>query len=113
MSNVTMQRLKSCARIGAAGVVTMVSMFGMTLDPTLVEIIAYVGVTLLAGGYVAWKDNNLTRGRIAAQDMVDVIRSDFGNVRKGPEDELIGIIEDAIEEILEEDEDDDTPTEEE
>lgn len=111
MSEVTMQRLYAFGRLGVGAVVTVAGMFGMTLDPSIVEVIIAVAIVLVVGGYVGYKDNNITKGRIAAQGMVEVIKSDYKSNRRGEEDEWDDIIEDVLE-VLDIDDDDDDVKEE-
>ena len=113
MNEVTMQRLYAFGRLGVGAVVTAAGMFGMTLDPSLVEIVITVIIVLGVGGYVGYRDNNITKGRIAAQGRVEVIKSDYNSNRRGKDDEWEDILDDVFEVLDTEDDEDDEDVEEE
>ncbi len=96
MSNETMTKLISLVRLIVALVVTFVGAHGLTLDPTLVQAAIYVIAMLIVVVGVWFKDNNITNARMAAQEMVDIIKADYNNNRRGEEDS-----DDIIEGVLE------------
>jgi hypothetical protein len=96
MSNETMTKLISLVRLVLALIVTFAGAHGLALDPTLVEAAVYVICMVVVVVGVWFKDNNITSARMAAQEMVDIIKADYNNNRRGEEDS-----DDIIEGVLE------------
>lgn len=96
MSNETMTKLISLVRLVLALIVTFAGAHGLALDPTLVEAAVYVICMVVVVVGVWFKDNNITNARMAAQEMVDIIKADYNNNRRGEEDS-----DDIIEGVLE------------
>ena len=104
MSNKTLQRIKSICVITASLIVSLGSLFcGVYLDPTLIQLLVLAACVVVSTIYVGFRDNNLTKARIFAQETVDIIIADFNNNRKDP-DEFWGELlaeEDDKEEVSE------------
>lgn len=104
MSNKTLQRIKSICVMSASLIVSLGSLFcGVYLDPTLIQLLVLAVAVIVSTTYVGFRDNNLTKARIFAQETVDIIIADFNNNRKDP-DEFWGELlaeEDDKEEVSE------------
>ena len=87
MSDNTYQRLKAIARLVAASLVSLGSLYlGIYLDPTLMQFVILGLMTAISIVVVWFKDNNVTKARIFAQNTLDIMVADFDNNRKDPDE---------------------------
>ena len=76
MSETTKERLLAVVRLAVPTVVSILALWGISVDADVLIQVCSVCISFIAWVYSWWKNNNLTTHAIAAQQVKDAMRNE-------------------------------------